>query len=373
MHMSAIEFDVRMRFIDEETRCYILFPGRGYTHYFDMDAEGIVYLDFPGIPLKKAESIDQIVDWEARITVSDRIRRWFAQGQDLTDLPPRTTRELGNFRSSQRKRLFAGLLKSFFLDIKKGDVIVVPPAEQDGDVLFGEIIDIAEDFIRHKHPYFSGETVPARRVRWVSRVKRRDVPRWLDAKLPSPNPLRLIGRSYYAHIFDLAYERYHYLDKYVCKFHVSSQHFDALTNLDLQQFILLPTALHYADKNPESDSLYRLIRRNVSRESAPDQRIEINSPGHIVLIAKNAAPFITAILLILTSDSYAKEAKPKEVKIANSNFLLQSKIEKQCLIDMEIEVQSDLVMMNKKQWQEACELDLASKEGPGLKTGVQMK
>jgi hypothetical protein len=78
--MQNIVIDAFMRVIPDSTRCYIIFPGNGYRNYFDFRDNEVVYLDFPGLPLRAIDLEKGIGDWEARITVSDRIREWYNKG-----------------------------------------------------------------------------------------------------------------------------------------------------------------------------------------------------------------------------------------------------------------------------------------------------
>lgn len=366
-----IKFDPSMRFIPDNTKCFILFPGRSYVFYDDIRNSNRIFMDFPGFPLSGIENSNFIIDWEARVAVSDRIRRWYSEGENPTVLPPKTVSELGEFRSTRRRKLFSGLMDVFFNGISKGDVILVPPPDQNGEVLFGEILDDPGEIVEHHHPRYAKEIVPARRVRWINTTRRAAVPRWLDAKFPSPNPLRQIKQSHYPHVFDLAYERYHYKDHYVCKFYVTSNNFTAFNNLELQQFFLLPTALAAAETNLRSDSIYELIKRNIANSDPLDQRIEINSPGHIVLISKTAAPFCAAMILMLACDNGAAQSKPLKVAVQNSQTSPQARRAARCITDMENEIEKDLELMNQKQWKEACELGIGSNKNNGLKTGVK--
>lgn len=368
---GRIAFDPLMRFIPDNTKCFILFPGKSYAFYDEIRNSSLIFMDFPGFPLNGIENSNFIIDWEARVAVSDRIRRWYSEGENQTVLPPRTVSELGEFRSTRRRKLFSGLIDAFFNDISKGDLILVPPPNQNGEVLFGEILDDPGVVVKHHHPGYPEETVPARRVRWVNTTQRSVVPRWLDAKFPSPNPLRQIKFSHYPHVFDLAYERYHYKERYVCKFFVTSKRFTALNNLELQQFFLLPTALTAAETNSPSDSIYQLIKKNADNFDPLDQRIDINSPGHIVLISKTAAPFFAAMILMLACDDGTTQSKPLKVSVHNSHTSPQSRRSAKCITDMENEIEKDLELMNQKQWEEACELGLVSNKNNGLKTGVK--
>ncbi|TPL51616.1 hypothetical protein [Mesorhizobium sp. B2-4-6] len=370
-----IAVDIRTRFLRDDQRCYIMFPGDGYRYYSTMRDDSVVFLEIPGFPFEPNEDLRKVKDLVQRVVLSDRIAEWHREGRPKDKLPPRTVKELGRHRVTRARQQFAGLVRGFFHQVRAGDIIIVPPQNFDDDVLFGEVIDDKISFAYA--PQFPKERIPVRKVRWKARVSRNQIPLWLERKIPSPNPLRQIENIYFEEIFDLMYERYFYNGNFVCKFNVKSQEFSSLDNFLFQQIVLYAAALHENNqegniKNVKSTSISVVVSKLDFSQDIPDQRISINSPGHIVVYSKNIIPLVAGVFMALSA-ALASAGDLSTTKIVIENSTDSGQISQECVSDIQQEVMDDMVAMGYQRWQELCTIEAQARKRTQISSGVEAK
>lgn len=369
---ASVVVDLRARFIDERRKVFILFPGNGYRYYDLMNQNSIVFLDIAGFPYSEGEDIAGAIDLPRRITLSDRVRDWHRRGRPEDEIPVRDTRNLGRVRITNAKIQLAGLVRGFLSTIKPGDIIIVPAPTYEQDMLYGEVqgpafnaYDILSEFPR--------ESVPALPVEWVQKMPRSMVPLWLERKIPSPNPLRQIEKVYFPSVFDIMFERYFYNGKFCCKFDVKSKEFSALDDFLFQQIVLYTSALHenLNENNIDvsTNSISVIASQIEYSEDIPELKMNINSPGHIVVLSDNIIPLVTGVLIALAAATNAAgDTAMPSVKIVNSAD--QGPFALECVADVQAEAMQDLRAMGYPRWQELCMIEQQARKRTGLSSGM---
>lgn len=372
---NKIEVDIRTRFIPDTGKVYFLFPGNGYKYYRYMRDNNVVFIDVPGFPIPDNLQIGGLEDLVRRVIISDRTLDWHRKGRLEAENPDRSLRSAATGRATQRRILLAGIVDSFFSTLKKGDVIILPPQNLEEDVLFGEIADDGLECTVVDAPFHPGEKIPARRIKWLGRQRRMDVPRWMDRKIPSPNPLRQLEKSLHKYVYDEMYSRYYFDSTFVCKFGIQSSDFSALDNFLVQQLFLYSSALfeHSNEDNISnfSDKSISVVVSEITfSEDIPDQRIVINSPGHIVLYAKNIVPLLSAVLIAMAASSTPVSSGSVEILIKNSAD--SAPLSKTCEAEIASEVMEDIRVMGYARWQELCHIANEAKRRTGLDSGMNV-
>lgn len=367
---SELIVDIRTRFLPLDARVFIIFPGPGYRYFDTMRQEFAVFLDIPGFP-RFDEKFPDRSDIVRSIVVSDRVREWHNKGMPSDARPERDLRKVADYRATQRRVQFAGMIEHFF-DLPEGTIFVVPGPDETSPVLFGELRGERRKFEPIASPDLPDEMIPGRRVEWINEVTRRELPRWLDKRMPSPNPLRQIEKSQHRYVFDLMYERYHYDGRFVVKLRTSSTEFTSLDDYLLNQVVLYAAALHQMQHdglqvNVSDMPISEVVSRITFTSDIPELRIAISSPGFVVFDGKNIVPLVAGVFFAMTNALGANEP-PVKPQIINS--VDQSAVSIQCAADVEREVSADIDMMGYKRWQEKCrsdvELNRRTKLEPGL-------
>lgn len=364
--------DIKARFIDDKAKVYILFPGPGYRYFNTMEQEEAVFLDIPGFPIFQTGDVPQRSDIIKSIVVSDRVRDWHSHNRPLDKEPERRLDYVKDYNVTQWRQQFGAMVENFFNNIKLGDIIIVPGPKEESNVLFGEIIDAPGSSFAVQAPFYDDEYIPARKVRWIQRIQRRGLPRWLDNKIPNQNPLRQIERSQYQYIFDLMYERYYYDKRFAVKMRTESREFSALDSYLLNQVVLYITALHESlhdghIKDIDKRSMSDVVSSIVFSSDIPEQRVIIQSPGFIVLDAKNVIPMVAGVFMAMSAATAGAGELPAPQIVNTSD---QSQLSQQCVADIQDEVDKDIEMMGYRRWQELCRAELQARERTKLNSGM---
>jgi hypothetical protein len=368
---NIVQVDIKTRFIPDHRKVFIIFPGRNYRYYTTMAESSAVFLDLPGFPIRSDHAVASLIDIEERIAISDAIVSWHRKGKPADDLPPRRVSELESFRSTKRRRFLTGVTRSFFSSMAAGDVVIVPPQNFDDDVLLGEMVDDGSDITLIDAPFHFGEKIPARRVKWLAREKRFNVPPWLERKIPSPNPVRQLERKFHKYAYDILYERYVFDGQFVCRFDIDSKDFSTLDNFLVQKLFLYATALYDNNqKTRHSDlsktSLLDVVSHIEFSEEIPDQRIIIRSPGSIVLYSRNIVPLVAGVLIALSAVTAGE--MPSTITIINSQDKSDASL--QCQLGVQQEVISDLQMMGYARWVEWCKAEIEARKRTAIQPGM---
>jgi hypothetical protein len=364
-----LEIDIKTRFLPDDHAVYVLFPGDGYRFYADMVRQSVVFMDIPGYPMDSIQELRDADDVVERYIVSDGIASWHRSGRD-GDLPPRTVDDLGRIRRTETRRNTSTQVYNFFTRIRPGDVIVVPCQGYEGEVLLGEIA--SNRIVSANSSYYPDEVIPARRVNWIRKIPSADIPSWLDRKLRIPNPVHLIERESVKYIYDKMYERYYRDEQFYCKFDVTSEEFSSYDNFVFQQIVMYTAALHGLRMEGALDDISKHSIAGLASSigysnDIPDQSVEINSPGHIVVYAKNIIPIVVASMIAISA-TVGVGAQNANIVVTNS--VDSSALSQECQVEVAAEVKEDLTAMGYDRWQELCQLEVQARQRSGLEAGV---
>lgn len=374
---SKLTIDIQTKFIKDNQKCYLLFPGRGYRFYNKMEASERIFLDIPGFQLNSDEVISEIDDLSQRVILSERIRKWHDKGAVKEDEPSRNLAELGEVKPTKGQLQLAGRVRNFFSTLKIGDIIIVPCKAFEGEVLFGEII--SEEIHKTRHPNYGADLIPSLKVKWLHRIQRSKVPTWLNHKIPNQNPLRSLERSHFPFVFDQMYGRYFFNDQFTCKLSITSKKFSSLDDFLIQQLLLFTTALHERVNDDIVGDVQKqaiaITATKISHSSdIPELRISINSPGYLSVGAKTIVPLLYIVFVAIAGASeFANAAEFDAINVIIENSMDSSELSKQCISEIQTETKDEMAMMGYNKWQEYCQISEQSKMNNGLETGITVK
>ncbi len=374
MSPNKLTIDIQTKFFEDSTKIFVMFPGQGYKFHADFETQSAVFFDMPGFSLPKGKKQNDI-DFVKHVTMSERIKEWYLEGAKADDLPERNISGIKDYRATKRKIQLAGKIRNFFYEIKKGDIIVAPSKSYDEAVLFGIVEDDGYSLDVLSDEY-KNDTIPARKVKWVKKVPRHTVPTWLQRKFSTPTTIQQIENNHYSHVLDIMFDRYFYKEHFVSKFNSTSDDFSAVDSFNFNLFILFITALHGNHNTSNAldlndKTILSIVSEVTHSSDAPDQRIEIQSPGRIILYGQNLIPLALAIFFALAPEwGFAEDGVLDDIEIINS--LDNSTIAKTCNADIKQEVLEDLKMMGYQKWKELCIIKNSVTNSTGLNSKIEI-
>lgn len=358
--MGIVKVDLCARILPDDHKCYFVFPGRGYKYFDLMMENGVVFVDLPNLPRElffKGDAEEDKIEREQLIrdgvVRSILYRRWIHVADSISF----EEYYADNYeRASQQSRTissYIGFLNNIYLKIAKGSLFILPAPGMSGDVMIGEFLEESSVVENIESPEFPNLVYTVRRVKWLRRIEKYKLNGEILRRLASPNPVRLIEQGLYKYIYDMAYGQYKYRDHYCIRIDTDSVAFGFSDNLILNLFII-DSIRHSAEvANYGFDfGEHKFSVGNIERlEGLLEQRITINSPGSIIISAKNVIPFIIAVQFATCSVVAADSAVP-DVVITNS--IQNDDVAKSCSIGLEEEVRAGMRMAGYDDWRDRC-------------------
>jgi hypothetical protein len=366
---ESIVLDLRFRVIPPDHDVFIVFPGQNYFLYEFFVATQRIFPELPGLDLVPGKAIDEQPDLERKVARARRIAAWH-QGSKKGDAP---SRQLADYHAFRKNASFAntyGVLTGFFGRAKKGDLVVVPPAQYFQKALIGELLDDPEDFEPIVVPrVWENEAVPSRKVRWLASPLRADLSVDLQRRFPSPNAFRKLDREARAEIYSFAYGSYSVEDSYTARFDVTAAEFNTVDDYYLQQiFNVIAAGCQLIDEGAafgDIQSIGDLVARLSNPAYIPDLQVNINSPGSLVLSCAKLVPFVVSAILALSllgAETTWSAAAADQIQVINS----EAPNDDECTLKVADEVKEQLKMMGMERWQELCKKAQQLRQRTGL-------
>ena len=375
--LSAI-IDIRARVFTRDDHAYRLFPGVSYKHYNVMRDEGIVFLDYPGLPIPPREGFAQ-GDYEKEMIVRGALYASVAYRND--DNVPELMAEIGRrdlsgTRWSRKRQLALGWINALYHQAKVGDLVVVPGPlnrrgeDEDTKTLVGEIVSTPQRLTRAKESRYSNAGLLVRRVRWLSEIDERNLDYKTSRSLRTQNALVSLPAHTLRPVLGAAYKNVIIDDDFLARFVTRGEEFTARESYHFQAFVLAVVEAYgriHGDASDLPDSIYA-IAAQVARgaDGVPEQDFSIHSPGYTTLKGTRVVFVIAALFataLSATAAPFGADGQEVEVLLENSASEAYDPCEPEGLQD---EVRETLRVMHFERWQEACRAARAANEDEGF-------
>ncbi|WP_230631138.1 hypothetical protein [Sphingomonas sp. Leaf37] len=200
------------RFIEPDVGVYLYYAGRDRKYMRISQAESAIFLDLPGL----ATDPDT---FSTEGTMTRALNRADATKRYLRD-PTSNPRPLATTSYSENvpevdgrlnQSFIADLsnLRTMFVDMKVGDVVIMTPSNHYDPLLIGEVKTRWNDNEVLHLPEQGENAVPYRSVNWLSHsLSRRDFPVQVARRLQNRKAITRIDETYYESIFRFLYHAY---------------------------------------------------------------------------------------------------------------------------------------------------------------------
>lgn len=295
-----IEIDLNARVLNENHNVYVVRPGSDYRLFPEFRESSLLLLELPGLDWPNGHELSD-EDLRRRINRSRALRGWYRVSTD----DPKPSMDLTSYTAGggQSTSQFAGYARSAFERMNIGDLVVVPPRSYREDALVGEVASAAREVeTLAVSKYFGIDELPGRRLRWIGRLPKRQLPYPILEALDKPGAMFLVERSLRGVFYKLAYGNYSIDDSYSARFDVESPDFDTIDDVRIQaffNFVAANTQAILEGKKPKSfaESIFYDSGSYIAQ-----LQTNINSPGNLMLHAKMITPLVASILFVLAVD-----------------------------------------------------------------------
>jgi hypothetical protein len=217
---ETVEVDLNTRIVGADERMYVLFPGESYTLFNTIKHRSVLALDFPSLELGKTRMGDVPTDLQSRVAMAVRVRNWHKAGRDIGNAPSRDLKDYVRFSRTEARALYMGAVEAVYFDLKPGTIVVVPGSGHWGEVLIGEVVGDSITAVTDAN--YPGESIPARRVRWLAIRPKSDFTEALIRRLPTPNPFTILPREFHEEVLTLAFDNVIYGSRIVSSITVAA-------------------------------------------------------------------------------------------------------------------------------------------------------
>jgi hypothetical protein len=368
--VHVIEIDLNARVLTESHNVYVVRPGSEYRLFPEFRENALLLLELPGLgwPDKAPLTDDEL---RLRINRSRALRGWHRVKTD----DPKPSTDLKDYKTGggQSTSQFAGYARTLFERMNAGDLVVVPPRSYREEALVGEIAGGPLEIETLAVPrYYGIDELPGRKVRWIGRLPKRELPFSILEALDKPGAMFLVERSQRGMFYKLAYGNYSIDDSYSARFDVTSADFDTIDDVRIQAFFNFVAANTKAVAEGAPVRSFADAAFFDSGDYIPHLQTNINSPGSLMLHARMITPLVASILFILAVD-VGPTAKA-EIE-AGTLILRNSKAPPNDLCSAKVfEVSMEMIkLMNLDDWPVACEHAQEAAQKTGLKSPARVQ
>lgn len=358
-----IHVDLRAKVIGPHQRVFFVRPGARYKLYDLFQERSAIFADIlgleftTGVPLEEQENI---------IAQLHRARRLRAFRSDNEGGPPsRDIKDYLDYVDSRSVSQLFRILKGFFEEAQKGDIVVVPPLAFSKDTLIGEITSEPTELVAARgSPTHPGEQLYGRSVKWLGKVPKGKMSPYMLDLISKPNAFVTIRTEERLAIYREAYGSYILPGQYRARFDVSDPDFTTTDDLYIQAFFSFVAANSKRIRNGnEVVELHRAAFEKLG-DDAIQLQSNVNSPGFLNLIASNLGPLVAtglfALAITIGPEAYA-EAVNDTILVGNS-----LDADDPCTVEIHKEVLQHIRLLGLDRWTEACEIARSAQESSGL-------
>lgn len=323
------KLDLKTKIIASDTDVYLARAGKRGHLFEQVLAAQAIGPDLPDLEIDLRNGLDEETNLVAKINRSRSLSRWI-QGP-VASRGARPSKNLGDYDNEKKSSGHAqieGIVKTYFKDMKAGDVLVIP-----NPALFGEAI-LAEVLPLEVHPQtisgvkrYEGFSFQGRRFGHFKKVRMMDLPRAVIELARAPTGLAKIADERVKNrIFEMCFTDFSVDDVFSSQIITTKPEFHPFDANVLNAFVLMIAQnVELLQNEGEDAQLKSLVDAAfVTGVEGPSVKININSPGHLAIIDRSIVPLVIgAVLSILVAvgfDSQAFAQTAVEVEVTNSRI-----------------------------------------------------
>lgn len=315
MSKQKMRLDLNATTINDNIGVWAFHAGRNKRFFKTFMDNGMVFLDMPGVRLT-SDLVRDEVSLRNKIAMSENISLHYrgkaAEGATLSRTPQ-------DYRTEATKKKYNHMVSSakrFVEEIKRGDLVLVPPRTQYDPVLFGIIQDNFNPRNTANITPYTDDPINLRRVRWLTTsVSKRDLPGDLAIRLENRNTIVSIDEELKDRALAAAFKNYITLTS--SKIDVECPLYrgkNSLETLEVQKLINFFAAIYYMHENGTINEAQNLSLTEIARdyyEEGVIERIEneFHSPGFYRIVTKTCTLglFIIAGIALASDSSFTPD------------------------------------------------------------------
>jgi predicted Mrr-cat superfamily restriction endonuclease len=319
-----MRIDIKAALLPDNAKIWAFHAGRNKKYFSQIEVGGGIFLDYPGLRASSRMLEDDHLI-KQHVLMSKAIQKYYSK-QELNE-PSRRSNDYDVSRSNSYLYSDVANIKRFYDDMKKGDIVLVPPRGQYNRILAGILGSegsIKETITLKNYPR---DPFPYRRVHWLSpSFAKRDLSTELSKRLENPHAVIPVHREpfgveVFSHVFLSFMSREASGADVVCPGYRGRNPLETLETQQIIAFLIALYGLHERDElNEISDkSFSQIISEYYSEEDIVDFEQSFHSPGFYRVVGRRSlGVFVAAGLALLISGKF-NTANVEALQIENSS------------------------------------------------------
>ena len=327
--MTKFKIDLKTKIIGADTDVYLARAGKRGHLFEQVLMTQAIGPDLPNLGIDLSNGFDEEKNLVAKINRSRSLSRWIQSSvESRGDRPSKSLGDYDNEKKRSGHAQIEGIVKTYFKDMKAGDVLVIP-----NPALFGEAI-LAGVLPIETHPQsipgakrYEGFAFEGRKFGHFRMVRMMDLPRSVIELARAPTGLAKIpDKQVKNRIFELCFTDFSMDDVFSSQISTTKPGFHPIDANVLNAFVrMVAQNVELLQNDGEDAQLKNLVEAAfVTGAKGPSVKININSPGHLAIVDRSIVPLVTGVVLgILVSvgfDAQAIAQTEVEVEVTNSRI-----------------------------------------------------
>ena len=377
--MTTFKIDLKTKIISADTDVYLARAGRQGHLFAQVLAEKAIGPDLPNLDLDLREGFDKETNLVAKINRARSMSRWIKSPiANRGDKPPTNLADYDNDKKRSGHAQIEGIVRTYFKDMKAGDVLVIPDPHLFGQAILAEVLPL-EKFAKliPGAKRYEGFNFQGRKFGHFTRVRMMDLPRAVIELARAPTGLaKIADQRVKNRIFEMCFTDFALDDVFSSQIITTKPDFRPFDANVLNAFVrMIAQNVELLQNEGEDAHLTSLVEAAfVTGEDGPSVKININSPGHLAIIDRSLIPLVAgAVLGILVSIGFDTQAIAQatiEVDVSNSRVEAALDL---CSEEVGRLTQNMLRFLPEDDFQQACDLLRRTHETTGAESNVTVE
>lgn len=379
--MSHFKVDLKAKIISKDTRVFLARAGRN-GHLFDAAlAARALGPDLPDLGLNLKKGLESAPDLEAKVKRSRALSAWLRQPPNVRGAKP--SKNLLDYRASVKRPGHAqieGIVKSYFQDLRAGDLLIIPNPSFFGDALLAEVLPLAKHPVRISgEARFAGYHFDGRALGHLVKVSMSSLPRAIIDLAKAPTGFaQIFNPAVKRRIFELCYTDYVLDDEFTSRILTTKNDFSPFDGNVLNAFVtMVAKNVEALQAVGDKQNLVGLVDAAFVDLGDVDLqvRININSPGYLAIIDRSIVPLVAAVLLnIIIAAEFDATAMAENLTVEVTNSKIAQALDL-CSKEVTQMTESMLLFMAAKeeQFKQTCEMLRRTHESTGARSSVEVE
>lgn len=376
--MAHFKVDLKTKIIATDTRIFLARAGKN-GHLFDgvLNAKAIGP-DLPNLGLNLEKGLTEDEDLEAKVKRARALGTWLREPPSARG--PKPPSSLNDYQNTTRRSGHAqieGIVKSYFHDLKAGDLLVIPNPSFFGEALIVEVLPLGKNPVRIPGTRrFDGYHFDGRAFGHYVKVKMATLPRAVIDLAKAPTGFAQIVHPAVKHrIFELCYTDYVMDNEFASRILTTKDDFSPFDGNVLNAFVTMVAknveALQSGTVNPHLVGLVQAAFLKLDDDDL-QVKININSPGYLAIIDRSIVPLVAAALLnIIIAANFDSAAFAQNLSVEVTNSKVAQALDL-CSKEVSQLTKSMLLFVQETEFQQTCDMLRKTHESTGAQSGVSV-